>query len=101
MSQTRLALLLLCSVGGSVCVADEKPLYTITNTLSIRAADRWDLLTFDAESHRVYIAHGDRVTVVDGQSGELIGNIEGYAGGTHGVAIVPGSGRGYTDDGRA
>ena len=100
MTHSRLALLLLCTVGCSVCVADEKPLYTITRTVSIGAPDRWDLLTFDAESHRVYIAHGDRVTVVDGQSGELIGNVEGYAGGTHGVAIVPGSGRGYTDEGR-
>jgi YVTN family beta-propeller protein len=100
MSHARLALLLLCSVG-SVCAADEKPLYTITKTVSIGAPDRWDLLTFDAASHRVYIAHGDRVTVVDGRSGELIGNVEGYAGGTHGVAIVPGSGTGYTDDGKA
>jgi YVTN family beta-propeller protein len=82
-------------------MAEDKPLYTITKTISIGAPDRWDLLTFDAESHRVYIAHGDRVTVVDGQSGDLIGNIEGYSGGTHGVAIVPGSGRGYTDDGQA
>ncbi len=100
MSPTRWTLLLLCAVAGSVCRADEKPLYTITKTVAIGAPDRWDLLTFDAASHRVYIAHGDRVTVVDGQSGELIGHIEGYAGGTHGVAIVPGTGRGYTDEGR-
>jgi YVTN family beta-propeller protein len=101
MSHARLALLLLCAVGGSVCAADEKPLYTITKTVAIGAPDRWDLLTFDAASHRVYIAHGDRVTVVDGRSGELVGNVEGYAGGTHGVAIVPESGTGYTDDGKA
>src|SRR5260221_12172323 len=100
MSQSRLALMLLCAVGSSVCLADEKPLYALTKTVAIGAPDRWDLLTYDAESHRVYIAHGDRVTVVDGHSGELIGSIEGYAGGTHGVAIVPGSGRGYTDEGR-
>jgi YVTN family beta-propeller protein len=100
MSHSRLALLLLGAVGCSVCVAEEKPLYTITKTVAIGAPDRWDLLTFDAESGRVYIAHGDRVTVVDGQSGELIGNIEGFAGGTHGVAIIPGSGRGYTDEGK-
>src|SRR5882672_3837399 len=100
MSQSHLAFMLLCTVGSSVCVADEKPLYALTKTVAIGAPDRWDLLTYDAESHRVYIAHGDRVTVVDAQSGELVGSIEGYAGGTHGVAIVPGSGRGYTDEGR-
>lgn len=101
MSHSRLSLLLLCSVCCSVSMAEEKSLYTITKTISIGAPDRWDLLTFDADSHRVYIAHGDRVTVVDGLSGDLIGNIGGYSGGTHGVVIVPGSGRGYTDDGRA
>lgn len=92
---------ILCCVSSTLGVAEEKPLYTITRTVPIGTPDRWDLLTYDVESGRVYIAHGDRVTVVDGQSGELIGNIEGYAGGTHGVAIVPGSGRGYTDDGQS
>jgi DNA-binding beta-propeller fold protein YncE len=101
MSHSRLSLLLLCSACCSIGMAEDKPLYTITKSVPIGAPDRWDLLTFDADSHRVYIAHGDRVTVVDGQSGDLIGSIEGYAGGTHGVVIVPGSGRGYTDDGQA
>ena len=101
MSNVRLPLSLFCIVSCSVGIADEKPLYTITKTVAIGAPDRWDLLTFDAESRRVYIAHGDRVTVVTGQSGELVGAIQGYAGGTHGVAIVPDSGRGYTDDGQA
>jgi DNA-binding beta-propeller fold protein YncE len=98
---SRLSLLLFCTACCSVGAAEEKPLYTITKTVSIGAPDRWDLLAFDPDSHRVYIAHGDRVTVVDGQSGSVIGNIEGYSGGTHGVAIVPGSGHGYTDDGKA
>jgi YVTN family beta-propeller protein len=101
MNRLQMLLSILCSVSCTVGMADEKPLYTITKTVSIGVPDHWDLLTYDIESGRVYIAHGDRVTVVDGQSGELIGSIEGYAGGTHGVAIVPGSGRGYTDDGRA
>jgi DNA-binding beta-propeller fold protein YncE len=96
MSSKRLALLLLCLAGA----AQAQPLYTLTKTVPLGAPDRWDLLTYDAASHRVYIAHGDRVTVVDGLSGDLIGNVEGYSGGTHGVAIVPGSGHGFTDDGQ-
>ena len=101
MSNRRLPFLLFCIALCSAAVADDKPLYTITKTVAIGAPDRWDLLTFDAESRRVYIAHGDRVTVVSGQSGELVGSIQGYAGGTHGVAVLPGSRRGYTDDGEA
>jgi YVTN family beta-propeller protein len=101
MSLRNLPLLLLCAIACSAGWADDKALYTITRTIPIGAPDHWDLLSFDTGSQRVYIAHGDRVTVVDGRSGTIIGNIAGYAGGTHGVAILPGSGRGYTDDGEA
>jgi hypothetical protein len=101
MSHIRFYFLLLLSTCSSVCMSEGKPLYTITRSVPIGVPDHWDLLSFDAESHRVYIAHGDRVTVVDGRSGDLIGNVEGLPGGTHGVGVVPGSGRGYTDDGQA
>ena len=91
-----------CALSGAAWAdVAAKPLYTITKVVPIGAPDHWDLLTVDAASHRVYIAHGDRVTVVDGRSGALIGHVEGYSGGTHGVVIVPGAGRGYTDDGNA
>jgi YVTN family beta-propeller protein len=47
------------------------------------------------------VAHGDRVSVVDGQTGALIGEITGMPGGTHGIAISTASGQGFTDDGKA
>jgi len=97
MSHKRLSILLLCLTG----LAQAAPLYTLTRTVPIGGPDRWDLLTFDASSHRVYIAHGDRVTVVDVQEGKVVGNVEGYTGGTHGVAVIPALHRGYTDDGGA
>jgi YVTN family beta-propeller protein len=105
MSRRRLALWGLCGVCAIASTwlagAEAQPLYTLVRVVPIGAPDHWDLLTVDAATHRVYIAHGDRVTVVDGQDGTLIGNVEGYAGGTHGVVVVPGSGHGYTDDGSA
>ena len=73
----------------------------MTKTVALGAPDRWDFVVFDPASHKVFIAHGDRVTVVDGRTGKVVGNVEGLPGGTHGVAIVPGTERGYTDDGRA
>jgi DNA-binding beta-propeller fold protein YncE len=81
--------------------ANAAALYALTKTVTLGPPDRWDLLTFVPASRRVYIAHGDRVTVVDGQSGAIIGNVTGFPGGTHGVAILPGQNRGYSDDGRA
>jgi YVTN family beta-propeller protein len=91
-------------LAGTFCgtaVAQDIPAYTLTKTIALGAPDRWDYLTFDPEGGRVFIAHGDRVTVVDARSGTVLGQIEGFPGGTHGIAIVPTSGRGYTDDGLA
>ena len=97
MPYKRLSILLLCLASA----AQAAPLYTLTKTVPIGGPDHWDLLTFDSSSNRVFIAHGDRVTVVDVQEGTVVGNVEGFTGGTHGVAIVPALHRGYTDDGEA
>src|SRR5579862_4707620 len=47
------------------------------------------------------LAHSDRLTVVDGRSGRVLGEVKGMPGGTHGIAISHAAGLGYTDDGRA
>jgi DNA-binding beta-propeller fold protein YncE len=82
------------SAGSSVA-------YSLVKSIPLGAPDRWDYVVYDAPSHRVYVAHGDRVTVVDGRDGSIVGQVEGLAGGTHGIAISHVAGRGYTDDGQA
>ncbi len=81
--------------------AQSTPPYSVTKTVALGAPDRWDFVVFDPASHKVFVAHGDRVTVVDGRTGKIIGNVKGLPGGTHGIAIAPGTKRGYTDDGLA
>ena len=93
-------LALMLSIG-SVAMADSPPPYRVTHTVPLGAPDRWDYVVFDAPSKRVYVAHGDEVTVVDGDTAQIVGHIKGLAGGTHGIAIVSAAGRGYTDDGEA
>jgi len=75
--------------------------YHLTRSVPLGAPDRWDYVVFDRSSHRVYVAHGDRLTVVDGDSGRIVGQVAGMPGGTHGIAISHAAGLGYTDDGRA
>ena len=79
----------------------EQTKYHISKIVPLGAPDRWDYVVFDPDSHRVYVAHGDRVTVVDGRDGAVIGTVEGMPGGTHGIAISHATGKGYTDDGKA
>ena len=75
--------------------------YHLTRSISLGAPDRWDYVVYDRPSHRVYVAHGDHLTVVDGRSGRIVGQVAGMPGGTHGIAISHAAGLGYTDDGEA
>lgn len=75
--------------------------YHLTRSVALGAPERWDYIVYDAPSHRVYVAHGDHLTVVDGRNGRVIGQVAGMPGGTHGIAISHAAGLGYTDDGRA
>src|ERR1700761_9593337 len=72
--------------------------YKVVKEVALGAPDRWDYVVYDAPSHRVYVAHSDRISVVDAQAGKLIGEVTGVSG-THGVGIS--NGKGYTDDGEA
>jgi YVTN family beta-propeller protein len=76
------------------------PSYTLTKSTPLGAPDRWDYVVFSRDTGRVYVAHGDKVAVVDARSGDLVGEVEGIAGGTHGSAISAATGQGFTDDGR-
>ena len=93
------ALFLLSLAAATPALA--APQYQLTKTVQLGAPDRWDYVVYDAPSHRVYIAHGDRVSVVDGRDGTILGEVAPFPGGTHGTAIATALGRGYTDDGKA
>lgn len=73
--------------------------YVLAKTVPLGAPDRWDYVVADPATARVYIAHGDRLTVLDAASGEVVGQVEGMPGGTHGVAISAATRQGFTDDG--
>jgi DNA-binding beta-propeller fold protein YncE len=72
----------------------------MTASIPLGSPDRWDYVVFDGNTHRVYVAHGDRVTVVDAATRKIVGEVEGIPGGTHGVAISAATGQGFTDDGK-
>lgn len=92
------AAFLLASVAASFAQA---PAYHVTRTVPLGAPDRWDYLVYDGPSHRLYVSHGDRLTVLDGRDGKMLGEVQGMPGGTHGIGIVAATGKGYTDDGQA
>ena len=75
------------------------PAYTLTKSTPLGLPDRWDYVVFNGQTQRVYIAHSAKLAVIDARSGDLVGEVEGIPGGTHGTAISAATGQGFTDDG--
>ena len=75
--------------------------YTLTKTVALGTPDRWDYVAIDPSSHHVFVSHGSEVSVIDEESGAVVGTIGPFPGGTHGIGIVTAVGLGYTDDGKA
>ena len=94
-----LASVTVLSLWSAAAVA--APAYKLAAALPLGAPDRWDYVVFNQDMHRIYVAHGDRVTVVDPAKAAIVGQVEGIPGGTHGVAISMKTGEGFTDDGKA
>jgi len=96
---TRLAAVIGCLALAAPAAA--APAYVLTKSTPLGAPDRWDYVVFDAPTERVYVAHSDRVAVLDAASGALIGQVQGIAGGTHGIGLSAPNGQGFTDDGKS
>ena len=69
------------------------PLYRTTQRIALGAPDRWDYLTWDAASHRVFAAHESTVTVVDADRSAIVGQIP--VPGANGIAVAPSLHKGW------
>lgn len=92
-----LAALLVAAPVSAATVPD----YSLVKSVPLGTPDRWDYVVYDDQTQRVYVAHGDRLAVIDARTGNLVGQVEGIAGGTHGTAISLPTHQGFTDDGRS
>ena len=97
----RLAFGLAAGLLSSAAVAAGPQNYTLSKSIALGAPDRWDYVTFDSQTKRVFVAHADRLAVVDAKTENLVGEVQGIAGGTHGSAVSVATGQGFTDDGRS
>jgi YVTN family beta-propeller protein len=96
------AFLLACGACGFHKMANSAvptPSYHLVKKLTLGGEGRWDYLTLDSVARRLYITRTTRVTVLDTDTGSVVGEIPNTAG-VHGVAIAPELGRGFTSNGR-
>jgi DNA-binding beta-propeller fold protein YncE len=73
--------------------ADAPELYRISKTIQLGSPERWDYLSFEPTANRLYVAHSDRIDVVDLASDKVVGQVP--VDGANGAAIVASVGKGY------
>jgi DNA-binding beta-propeller fold protein YncE len=91
------ALLALAATSGQAAAQSQ---YRIAHQVSLPGDEGWDYLAFEQGGHRLFIAHGTQVQVVDSERLALVGSIADTPG-VHGIALAPDLGRGYISAGRA
>jgi len=91
---------LLCALAPWANAADTAaPPYQLKARHAVGGEGGWDYLTYDADHHRLFIARGQRVQVLDPDTGAVLGEIADTPG-VHGVALDTVLGKGYTSNGR-
>jgi len=79
--------------------ADVRP-YHLDRKTALAGVDGWDYLSLDSKARRFYVPRFTHVSVIDADSGQIVGDIPDTSG-VHGVAFDEKSGRGFTSNGRS
>ena len=74
------------------------PEYRVVRQVNLGGDGRWDYVTLDTVSNRLFIARQDRVMVVDPDQGKLLGEITGLNG-AHGIALDYATHHGFATSG--
>jgi len=72
--------------------------WEVVKTFQIGGQGGWDYFTVDSQTHRLFVPRSTHTMVIDAESGKTIADIPGQKT-AHGVALVPGVGRGFISDG--
>jgi YVTN family beta-propeller protein len=87
---------LLAATAVAAPVWSAAPTYKVTKSIMLGPPDGWDYVFYEPTQHRVYVAHSNEITIVDGNNGEIVGRVQGIQG-VNGVTAIPAIGKGYTD----
>ncbi|HZZ56256.1 MAG TPA: hypothetical protein VFE31_00400 [Opitutaceae bacterium] len=72
--------------------------FALTQVFPVGGTGKWDYVTVDSASSRVFLTRGSHTQVVSARDGSVLADIPGQSH-NHGVALVPALGRGFISDG--
>ena len=93
------AAMLLLALPAIAASKSDEVRYKIAKHIALPGDSGWDYLLSDTLDHRLYIAHGPEVQVLDTDTEKLIGVVPGIHG-AHGVAVAHEFSHGFVTSGR-
>ena len=97
MKRSPLILLLLWTVG--ILAQPSAPLYKQVAKWTVGGDGFWDYLTLSPNGDRLFLAHMNKIEVLDTSNGKVLGEIP--ANGAHGIAVVADRNLAFSTNGRA
>jgi YVTN family beta-propeller protein len=91
--------LLTSQFACSAQTPDSAP-FTLVHRYAVGGEERWDLLSFDARRHRLFVSRASHVQVIDADTGKMAGDIPNTEG-VHGIALADDLGVGFTSNGKS
>src|ERR1700722_12358669 len=88
----------LARAQASTSTPGESGPYHVSQTFHVGGEGAWDYLTVDPEHQLLFVPRSTHTMVLDARTGKTVADIPGQKR-NHGVAIVPGAGRGFITDG--
>ena len=85
-------------LSTALSYAQNKPVYHISGTFSIKGSGGYDYLTVDSASEKLYVSHGSQVNILNKNTGDSLGVIKAEKD-VHGIALVHALGKGYISNG--
>ncbi len=88
--------IVFCAAATAAFAASAE--YHVVARYQIGGSGSYDYLRVDASARRLYVAHGNKIEVLDADSGKKVGEISGFNR-AHGIAIAPNAGHGFATSG--
>ncbi|MCU1286745.1 MAG: beta-propeller repeat-containing protein [Acidobacteriales bacterium] len=89
---------LLIAVVASYGADKSTKTFKVINKIAVEGAGRWDYLVIDPETRRLFMSRATHVSVLDADSGAVVGDIPNTPG-VHGITLAPELGVGFISAG--
>src|SRR4051812_23113512 len=89
---------IVASYGADKAPNNSTKTFKVVNKIAVEGTGRWDYLVIDPESRRLFMSRATHVSVLDADSGAVVGDIPNTPG-VHGITLAPELGVGFISAG--